>query len=291
MQIPHLVVAVLLTHGKGLDLTLNLTKPRCRGIGWSSPNNRIDMRRSLRAWLFRSEVHGDRRRQPSTKIINLSLKLVNHEPSPEDDYGAPRDDSRLTLDNEFSGPIHNGLHDVFHPFNVPSPAQNAQLSSNPHPMRSLHGTSLGCSHHFGPQSQLQEGRRFWAQRARIRIDPDDQSILPEERIDPTRVDATTEAETAAPERKDEAIQDMTQYARRIQRQLGLSPTDLARPIDVPREMIRNREQDRRCPPRQPPPCFRCPKGAGNPTPHAALSRATSVSGSSASREIHVPGIN
>ena len=50
---------------------------------------------------------------------------------------------------------------------------------------------------------------------RIRIDPDDPSTLPEGRIDPSRVDATTEAEIAAQEREDEdeAMQDMARYAR------------------------------------------------------------------------------
>ncbi|MCY4462053.1 MAG: hypothetical protein OXC26_16945 [Albidovulum sp.] len=45
---------------------------------------------------------------------------------------------------------------------------------------------------------------------RIRIDPDDPSTLPEGRIDPARVDATSEAETAMQEREDEAeaMQDM-----------------------------------------------------------------------------------
>ena len=36
---------------------------------------------------------------------------------------------------------------------------------------------------------------------RVRIDPDDPSSLPEGRIDPARVDATTEAEIAAQERR------------------------------------------------------------------------------------------
>ncbi len=84
---------------------------------------------------------------------------------------------------------------------------------------------------------------------RIRISPDDPSTLPEGRIDPARVDATSEAEIAAQEREDEeeAMQDMAQYARRIRRRLGLSQTELARRIDVPHETIRNWEQGKRCP--------------------------------------------
>ena len=84
---------------------------------------------------------------------------------------------------------------------------------------------------------------------RVRIDPDDPSTLPEGRIDPARVDATTVAEIAAQEREDEAeaMQDMAQYARRVRRRLGLSQTELARRIDVPHETIRNWEQGKRCP--------------------------------------------
>ena len=45
---------------------------------------------------------------------------------------------------------------------------------------------------------------------RIRIDPDDPSTLPKGRIDPAKVDATTEAEIAAQKREDEeeAMQDI-----------------------------------------------------------------------------------
>ena len=86
---------------------------------------------------------------------------------------------------------------------------------------------------------------------RIRIDPDDPSTLPEGRIDPARVDATTEAEVAAQEREDEdedeAMQDMARYARRVRRRLGLTQTELARRIDVPHETIRNWEQGKRRP--------------------------------------------
>ena len=86
---------------------------------------------------------------------------------------------------------------------------------------------------------------------RVRIDPDDPSTLPEGRIDPARVDATTEAEIAAQEREDEdedeAMQDMARYARRVRRRLGLTQTELARRIDVPHETIRNWEQGKRRP--------------------------------------------
>ena len=84
---------------------------------------------------------------------------------------------------------------------------------------------------------------------RIWIDPDDLSTLPEGRIDPERVDATTEAEIAAQKREDEkeAMQDMARYVRRIRQRLGLSQTELARSMDVSRETIRNWEQGKRWP--------------------------------------------
>ena len=84
---------------------------------------------------------------------------------------------------------------------------------------------------------------------RVRIDPDDPATLPEGRIDPAVVDATTEAEIAAQQKEDdaEAMQDMARYARRIRRRLGLSQIELARRIDVPHETIRNWEQGKRSP--------------------------------------------
>ena len=84
---------------------------------------------------------------------------------------------------------------------------------------------------------------------RMSIDPDDPSTLPEGRIDPAMVDATTEAEIAEQAREDEegAMQDMARYARRVRRRLGLSQTELARRIDVSHETIRNWEQGKRRP--------------------------------------------
>ena len=85
---------------------------------------------------------------------------------------------------------------------------------------------------------------------RIRIDPNDPSAtLPEGRFDPAVVDALTEAGIALQKQEDgtEALQDMARYTRRIRRRLGLSQTELARRIDVPRETIRNWEQGKRYP--------------------------------------------
>ena len=84
---------------------------------------------------------------------------------------------------------------------------------------------------------------------RVRIDPDDPATFPAGRIDPAKVDATTEAEIALQQQEDdaEAMQDMARYARRVRRRLGLSQMELARRIDVPYETIRNWEQGKRCP--------------------------------------------
>ncbi|MYE83766.1 MAG: helix-turn-helix domain-containing protein, partial [Gammaproteobacteria bacterium] len=84
---------------------------------------------------------------------------------------------------------------------------------------------------------------------RIRIDPDDPSTFPKGRIDPAKVDATTEADIARQAREDDAdaMQDMARYTRRIRRRLGLSQTELARRIDVSPETIRNWEQGKRGP--------------------------------------------
>ena len=84
---------------------------------------------------------------------------------------------------------------------------------------------------------------------RVRVDPDDPVTFPEGRIDPSLVDATTEAEIGLQQKEDdaEAMQDMARYARRIRRRLGLSQMELARRIHVPREEIRNWEQGKRCP--------------------------------------------
>lgn len=48
---------------------------------------------------------------------------------------------------------------------------------------------------------------------RVIIDPDDPSTLPEGRIDPERVDATTEAEIALQRQEDEteAVQDAPRF--------------------------------------------------------------------------------
>ena len=69
------------------------------------------------------------------------------------------------------------------------------------------------------------------------------------RIDPRRVDATTEAEIAAYQAADDAdaMLDAARFARRVRRRLGFSQAEFAARIDVPLDTIRNWEQGKRCP--------------------------------------------
>jgi putative transcriptional regulator len=69
------------------------------------------------------------------------------------------------------------------------------------------------------------------------------------RIDPRRVDATTEAGIAAHQAADDAdaMLDAARFARRVRRRLGFSQAEFAARIDVPLDTIRNWEQGKRCP--------------------------------------------
>lgn len=69
------------------------------------------------------------------------------------------------------------------------------------------------------------------------------------RIDPARVDATTETDIAAHQAVDEvgAMQDAAKFARRVRKRLGLSQAEFSQRIEVPLDTIRNWEQGKRCP--------------------------------------------
>ena len=83
---------------------------------------------------------------------------------------------------------------------------------------------------------------------RMTIDPS-KPTLAQGRIDPERVDATTEQDIAAQQTQDEAeaMQDAARFARRVRLRLGLSQAEFSRRIDVPIDTIRNWEQGKRCP--------------------------------------------
>jgi len=81
------------------------------------------------------------------------------------------------------------------------------------------------------------------------IDPHLVSLTPVGRIDPDRVDTTTEIEIARQKAADDkgAMQDAARYARRIRKRLGLTQTEFSLRIGVSVDTIRNWEQGKRCP--------------------------------------------
>ena len=84
---------------------------------------------------------------------------------------------------------------------------------------------------------------------RMRIDPAALAARTAGRVDPGRLDATTEADIVRHAAADEAqaMQDAARFARRVRKRLGLSQAELSDRIDVPLETIRNWEQGKRSP--------------------------------------------
>ena len=84
---------------------------------------------------------------------------------------------------------------------------------------------------------------------RVTINPTTLASLALGRIDPARVDATTDEDIAAHQVADEAeaMQDAAKFARRVRKRLGLSQAEFSRRIDVSLDTIRNWEQGKRCP--------------------------------------------
>ncbi len=84
---------------------------------------------------------------------------------------------------------------------------------------------------------------------RATIDPAVPASLASGRIDPGRVDATTEEEIASHLADDEAaaMLDAAKFARRVRKRLGLSQAEFSQRIDVSLDTIRNWEQGKRCP--------------------------------------------
>jgi len=81
------------------------------------------------------------------------------------------------------------------------------------------------------------------------IDPAVPASTAQGRIDPVRVDATTEHDIALQQAADEAeiLQDAAKFARRVRKRLGLSQAEFSDRINVPLETIRNWEQGKRSP--------------------------------------------
>lgn len=84
---------------------------------------------------------------------------------------------------------------------------------------------------------------------RMKVDPSLVSLASIGRIDPDRVDGTTEEEIARQKAADEkqAILDAARYARRIRKRLGLTQTEFSLRIGVSVDTIRNWEQGKRFP--------------------------------------------
>lgn len=83
---------------------------------------------------------------------------------------------------------------------------------------------------------------------RMKIDSADSSGT-KGRIDPARVDGTTETDIAHHAAIDEAeaLQDAARFARRVRKRLGLSQSEFSERIEVPVDTIRNWEQGKRRP--------------------------------------------
>ncbi len=84
---------------------------------------------------------------------------------------------------------------------------------------------------------------------RVTIDPAAQGLSALGRIDPARVDATSEEDIALQQAADEvaAMQDAAKFTRRVRTRLGRSQTEFSRKIDVSLDTIRNWEQGKRSP--------------------------------------------
>jgi putative transcriptional regulator len=84
---------------------------------------------------------------------------------------------------------------------------------------------------------------------RVTIDPAVPASLAKGRIDPARVEATTETDIAFQQAADktEAMQDAAKFARRVRKRLGLSQAEFSECIDVSLDTIRNWEQGKRSP--------------------------------------------
>ncbi len=84
---------------------------------------------------------------------------------------------------------------------------------------------------------------------RVKVNLNRPEQLPEGRVNPEMLDATTEQDLAVQQQKDdaEAMQDAARYARQVRRRLGLTQTEFARRIEVPLDTVRNWEQGKRRP--------------------------------------------
>jgi putative transcriptional regulator len=84
---------------------------------------------------------------------------------------------------------------------------------------------------------------------RVRVDLSQPDTLSRGKVDPRRLDATTEEDLSLQQEMDdaEALADAARFARRVRKRLGLTQSEFSRRIDVPLDTIRNWEQGKRRP--------------------------------------------
>ncbi len=84
---------------------------------------------------------------------------------------------------------------------------------------------------------------------RMKIEPTSFVIQGLGRVNPAKLDETTEAQIADQMAQDTmaSMQDAAKFARRVRRRLGFSQAEFATRIDVSLETIRNWEQGKRSP--------------------------------------------
>ena len=84
---------------------------------------------------------------------------------------------------------------------------------------------------------------------RLRIDPVDTAFFEVGRIDPVRVDATTDEEIGLQQSIDDAetMQEMAKFVRRVRSRLGLSQVEFSRLISVSVDTVNSWEHGKRYP--------------------------------------------
>ena len=84
---------------------------------------------------------------------------------------------------------------------------------------------------------------------RLRIDPANMDFLQIGRIDPVRVDKTTDEEIALQQAIDEAetMEEMAKFVRRVRSRLGVSRVDFSRLINVSVDTVSIGEHSKRYP--------------------------------------------
>ena len=84
---------------------------------------------------------------------------------------------------------------------------------------------------------------------RLRIDPANMDFLQIGRIDPVRVDTTTDEEIALQQVIDEAetMEEMAKFVRRVRSRLGVSRVEFSRLINVSVDSVSNWEHGKRYP--------------------------------------------